>query len=84
MRTAMIESAIQMELYRNGPCALRVLIERFPQFSWNEVFAVIDRLSREGTLALHRTAEFDYEVWARPIPELSLDQLDAMREEVLR
>ncbi len=84
MRTAMIESAIRMELYRNGPCALRALIERLSQFSWNEVFAVIDRLSRKGTLVLHRTAEFDYEVSARPIPEPSLARLSTVREEVLR
>lgn len=84
MRTAMIESAIQMELYGNGPCALRALIERLSQFSWNEVFAVIDRLSRKGTLVLHRTAEFDYEVSARPIPEPSLARLNTVREGVLR
>lgn len=84
MRTAMIESAIRMELYRNGPRTLRALSERLSQFSWNEVFGVIDQLSREGTLVLHRTAKYDYEVGARPIPGPSLEQLDAVREEVLR
>jgi|CXWL01.1.fsa_nt_gi hypothetical protein len=84
MRTAMIESAIRMELYRNGPCALRALIKRLPQFSWSEMFAVIDGLSREGRLVLHRTADYDYEVSARPIPSASCEQLDAVMEEVLR
>ncbi|MDF0674994.1 MAG: hypothetical protein P0120_11760 [Nitrospira sp.] len=84
MRTTMIESAIRMELYRNGPCALCALIERLPQFSWNEVFAVVDRVSREGTLVLHRTAEFDYEVSVRPILEPSRERLTAVREGVLR
>ena len=84
MRTAMIESAIRMELCRNGPLALRALSERLSQFSWNEVFAVIDRLSREGTLLLRRTAEFDYEVSARPIPEPSLARHNTIREGVLR
>ncbi|MBS0168369.1 MAG: hypothetical protein JSR29_19975 [Nitrospira sp.] len=84
MRTAMIESAIRMELYRNGPCALRALSERLSQFSWNEVFAVIDRLSRKGTLVLHRTAEFDYGVLTRPIPAPSLARLNMGREGVFR
>lgn len=83
MRTTMIESAIRMELYRNAPCAFGALIERLPQFSWNEVFAVIDRLSREGTLVLHRTGEFDYDVSARPILEPSVEQRDAVRAHVL-
>ncbi|NGZ08314.1 MAG: hypothetical protein CV088_02885 [Nitrospira sp. LK70] len=84
MRTAMIESAIRMELYRNGPCALRALIERLPQFSWNEVFAVIDRVSREGTLVLRRTTESDYEVSVRPILEPSRERLTTVREGVMR
>ncbi|MGE3978909.1 MAG: hypothetical protein AB7F94_15185 [Nitrospira sp.] len=86
MRTAMIESTIRMELSRNGPCALRALIKRLPQFSWNESFAVIDQLSRKGTLVLRRRAEadyeFDYEVSACPIPEPSREQLDRAKEEV--
>lgn len=84
MRTTMIESAIRMELSRNGPCALRALIERLPQCSWNEVFAVVDRGSREGTLVLHRTTELDYEVSARSIPGPSRERLNAVREGVLR
>ncbi|BFU91300.1 MAG: hypothetical protein NTAFB01_24870 [Nitrospira sp.] len=84
MRTAMIESAIRIELSRTGPCALRALIERFPGFSWNEVFAVIDRLSREGTLVLRRTGEYDYEVSARSIPGPSLARLNTVKEGVLR
>lgn len=84
MRNAMIESAIRMELRWNGPCPFRALIERFPQFSWNEVFAVIDRGTRDGTLALHRSAEFDYEVSARSIPESPPEQLDTVKTGVLR
>jgi len=84
MRTAMIETAIRMELYRNGPCALRALIERLPQFSWNEVFAVVDRISREGTLVLRRRAQFDYEVSDRPILEPSRERRTAVGEGVPR
>ena len=54
------------------------------QFSWSEVFGVIDQLSREGTLVLRRTAKYDYEVGARPIPEPSLGRLNTVGEGVLR
>lgn len=84
MRTDMIESAIRMELGRNKACALRTLMERLPQFSWNEVFAVVDRASRDGTLVLHRTAEFDYEVSVRSILEPSRERPTVVREGVLR
>lgn len=84
MRTDMIESAIRMELGRNKACALRMLMERLPQFSWNEVFAVVDRASRDGTLVLHRTVEFDYEVSVRSILEPSRERPTVVREGVLR
>lgn len=45
---------------------------------------MIDQLSLEGTLVLHRTAKYDYEVGARPIPEPSLARLNTVREGVLR
>jgi hypothetical protein len=44
-----------------------VLLARLPQFSWSEVFAVIDRLSREGELVLRRPERFGYEVSLGPI-----------------
>ncbi len=62
LRTATIQSAIRSELMRQGPCSLDALLDRLPQFTWNEIFTVVDQLSREGQLVLRRPARFHYEV----------------------
>lgn len=62
MRGTTIQSAIRSELTQQGPCALEILLNRLPQFSWNEIFIVIDQLSREGQLTLRHLSPFDYEV----------------------
>jgi hypothetical protein len=59
---AMVESAVRSQLMQHNPCSLDVLLARLPQFSWNEVFAVVDRLSRTGELVLRHPARFSYEV----------------------
>lgn len=85
-RDATIRSAIRAELLQRGPCTLQTLLDRFPQFSWNELFAVIDRLSRDGYLVLRRPTRFDYEVEAAstwPIPERSIEAGDIEDEPVL-
>jgi hypothetical protein len=63
---ATIHSAIRLELIKRGPCTLKSLIDGLPQFSWNEMFAAIDQLSRAGNLVLRHQARFDYEVSAGP------------------
>jgi hypothetical protein len=71
--TVTVESAIRTELTSRGPCTLDALLHRLPQFSWSEVFAVIDQLSREGRLVLRHPTRFDYEVSigpTQPAPEL--------------
>jgi hypothetical protein len=60
--TVFVESAIRTELTSRGPCTLEALLQRLSQFSWNEVFAAIDRLSREGRLVLRHPTRFNYEV----------------------
>ena len=55
-----IESAIRLELTEVGSCTLEELTERQPYYSWNQVFAVVDRLSRDGTVTLQRTLSSDY------------------------
>jgi hypothetical protein len=70
--TAIIQSAIRSELMQQGPCTLEALLDRLPQFSWNEIFTVVDQLSREGRLVLRHPSRFDYEVSigsAQPAPE---------------
>lgn len=68
-----VESAIRDELISRGPCTFEALVQRLSQFSWNEVFAAIDQLSRDGRLVLRHTTRFDYEVsigLTQPDPEL--------------
>ncbi|MBX3331246.1 MAG: hypothetical protein KF722_12635 [Nitrospira sp.] len=59
---ARVESAVRSQLMQQNPCPLDVLLARLPQFSWNEVFAVVDRLSRTGQLVLRHPERFSYEV----------------------
>ncbi len=75
-----VESVIRTELTSRGPCTLDALLHRLPQFSWSEVFAAIDQLSREGRLVLRHPTRFDYEVSIDPIqpaPELAHTGPDA-------
>lgn len=62
MNTMTAQSAIRMYLIQEGPCTLESLLTRLSQFSWSEIFSVVDQLSREGSLVLRRPARFGYEV----------------------
>jgi hypothetical protein len=50
-QTDILESAIFQELARVGTCTFQELREKLP-YSWNQVFAEMDRLTREGTVAI--------------------------------
>ena len=50
----LIESAIHQQLARAGTCSLDELAAQLPSYSWAQVFAAVDRLTREGTIALKR------------------------------
>ncbi len=65
--TSAIQSAIRTDLIEKGPCTLEVLLNRLPQYSWSEMFAAIDQLSREGGLVLRHPTQFDYQVSATPV-----------------
>ena len=54
------ESAILRELVRLGPCAFDDLVLVLRDYSWNQVFAAVDRLSRQGRLALRRPGRFGF------------------------
>ena len=60
LRTDSLESAIRKELAQVGACTLEELNERLPYYSWNQVFGVVDRLSREGTVFLRRPDSLHY------------------------
>jgi len=60
LRTDSLESAIRKELTQVGACTLEELNERLPYYSWNQVFAMVDRLSREGIIFLRRPDSLNY------------------------
>ena len=57
-----LENAILRELIRLGPCAFDDLARSLREYSWNQVFAAVDRLSRQGRLALRRPGRFGFVV----------------------
>ncbi len=65
MNATTVQSAIRMHLSQEGPCTLESLLTSLSQFSWSEIFSVVDELSREGSLVLRRPAAFGYEVSMR-------------------
>jgi hypothetical protein len=56
----LIESSIHQQLDRAGTCSLDELAALLPGYSWAQVFAAVDRLTREGTVALKHPAPFRY------------------------
>jgi hypothetical protein len=60
LQTDTLELAILTELARVGACTLDELNERLLSCSWNQVFAAVDRLSREGGVILQRPDSSDY------------------------
>ena len=62
MRAEGIDQAIVHDLMAHGTCQVEDMVQRLEGFTWNQVFSAIDRLSRDGTLALQRPARFGYEI----------------------
>jgi hypothetical protein len=55
-----VDSAIYHEVTNRVSCTLDDLLQRLPAYSWAEVFAGVDRLSRQRTLRLRRASKFGY------------------------
>jgi len=55
-----IELAIHHQLARAGACSLDELTALLPGYCWAQVFAAVDRLTREGTVALTPPAPSRY------------------------
>jgi hypothetical protein len=66
MNAIPIESAIRLHVLQEGPCSLETLLARLSQYSWSEIFSVVDQLSREGRLVLRRPGRCTYEVSIEP------------------
>lgn len=55
-----VDSVICHEVTSLVSCTLDELAQRLPAYSWAQVFAAVDRLSRRSTLRLSRTSRFGY------------------------
>jgi len=55
-----IESAIHQQLARAGTCSLDELAALLPGYSWAQVFAAVDRMTREGTVTVKHPGPFRY------------------------
>jgi hypothetical protein len=62
MTTIDAEEIILEMLQRTGPCNLDDLVTYLPTLSWSEVFAAIDRMSRDGLLLLRRLGPATYQI----------------------
>ena len=60
IQTDILESTIIEELTWVGTCTIDELNERLPYYSLNQVFFAVDRLTREGTVALKHLTPFSY------------------------
>jgi hypothetical protein len=61
-----IESAIHQQLARAGTCSLDKLTALLPGYSWTQVFAPVDRLTRKGTVAFTHPAPLRYLISLAP------------------
>ncbi len=57
-----VESVILQALERRGPCTIDELTERLPDYTWNQVFTSVDRLSRGSILTIRHATKFQYMV----------------------
>jgi hypothetical protein len=55
-----IDAVICHEVTSLVSCTLDELAQRVPAYSWAQVFASVDRLSRQGTLTLRRASRFGF------------------------
>ena len=57
-----IEEVIFEKLRESGPCGLDDVVTSLPNSSWGEVFAAVDRMSRDGRLVLHQYSYSAYQI----------------------
>lgn len=54
-------------VHEHGRIPMEDLVARLPELTWNQVFSMVDELSRRRLISLHRRG-FDYELWAGSLP----------------
>ena len=71
-----VDSVICHEVTSLVSCTFDELVQRLPAYSWGQVFAAVDRLSRQGTLTISRSRCFGYVVSIGPAPPTSQSPQD--------
>jgi len=56
------ESRVLQEMEQLGSCTLDDLVQALHDYTWVQVFIVVDRLSRNGALILRHPTPFEYVV----------------------
>ena len=54
-----IAQVVLQKLEQRGHCTMEELIHNLPDYSWNQVFTAVDRLSREGALMVQYSSRVD-------------------------
>jgi hypothetical protein len=62
MQAYRIEYEIVRTLEYNGSCSLDQLVDALSGFSWNQVFAAVDSMSRDGRLRLVHPHRFGIQI----------------------
>ncbi len=57
-----LADAIRRTVMARRECGLESLLKAHPEFTWNQVFLEVDRMSRCGELRLKRTKSGEYNV----------------------
>lgn len=55
--THTVDDTILDVLQKTGPCSLDNVAQQLLHHDWSEVFAAVDRMSRDGLIVLHRDPE---------------------------
>lgn len=55
--TYTVEDTILDVLQKSGPCSLDDVVQQLLHHDWSEVFAAVDRMSRDGRILLRRNPE---------------------------
>lgn len=57
-----LENAIVERLRKDGPCCFDEVVTGLPGFSWAQIFAAVDGMSRDGRVLLRQLSYSTYQV----------------------
>ena len=74
MQTHEIDYMIVRILEHHGPCTLDRLVDTISDCSWNQIFAAVDTMSRDGRLRLQHPRRFGIQISLRRQASRSFSQ----------